>query len=61
MTTVNEQTNRKKYDELKTELQKIGRFDLSSKLIDLYFDVKKEQFSKGIDAGNQITKKVYNL
>ena len=61
MEAINEQTNRKNYEDLKRELQDLNRFDLSDKLIDLYFNVKKVEFSRGLDKGNQITKKVYNL
>ena len=61
MEAINEQTNRKNYEDLKKELQKLEEFDLVYKLIDLYFDVKKVEFSKGLNKGREIAKKVYNL
>ena len=61
MEAINEQKNRKNYEDLKKELQKLEKFDLVYKLIDLYFDVKKVEFSKGLNKGTEIAKKVYNL
>ena len=50
---------KKQYLELKKELSELKRFDLVIKLIDLFYDTKKESFSNGMDSVTEIYKK-YN-
>lgn len=53
-----------KFLELKHELQKnstIEQFEKLSEMYSLFLDYGTERFTQGLNKGNEITKKAYNL
>ena len=50
-------TTKKQYLELKKELIELQEYELANKLVDLYFETKREEYSKGLDFASNLYKK----